>query len=421
MKEQTFRFGVLLFVVLQVQAVLAEPIDFANDWPWWRGPNLNSHASSGQNPPTTFNERKNVKWLVEVPGSGHSSPTVVGNRIFLATADTQNQIQGVICFDRKNGKQLWITPIHQGKFPAEIHPKNTHASSTIACNGDFLFTTFFNDRQVNVSCLNVTGDLVWTKSAGAYDPKKYKFGYGASPLLYSDLVIVAAESDQGSYLAAFHQNTGEEAWRIERTQDVSFSSPVVANVAGREQLLISGLFEVSSFNPATGEKLWSVPGTTQATCGTIVWNEDTVFASGGYPKAETIAVKADGSGEVVWRNKRKCYEQSMVIHNGYLYAFADGGILYCWRASDGEEMWKKRLGGDVSSSPVLVNDTIYLANEDGEVFVIRANPDRYEEVSRTRLGTDLFPTPSVVGNQIFYRFGKGIGPRRQEYLICIGE
>ena len=339
---------------------------------------------------------------------------------FLATADEQRQIQGVICFDRNTGKQLWITPCESGKFPPEIHPKNTHASGTIACNGDAVFAVFYNDQKLKVSCLSVEGEQVWSKSAGRYEPKKFRFGFGASPMLHEDMVIVTGESDNGSYIAAFAQSDGEEQWRINRPAGISFSTPVIANVAGREQLLISGLNKVSSYDPKSGNELWSVPGTTDATCGTMVWDGDVVFASGGYPKAETLAVKADGSGTVLWRNNKKCYEQSMLAHEGYVYGFADKGVMYCWRASDGKQMWVQRLGGDVSSSPVLVGDTIYAGNEQGAIFIFKANPDRYEEVSRTQLGNSLFATPSVVDNKIYYRVGKGSGQRRQEFLYCIG-
>lgn len=422
MIRMTYLFSLLMLVCsLQPRWALSAGPDLNNDWAAWRGPTLDGKAASGQRPPTTFSERQNVVWRVEVPGRGHSSPIVVGNRIFLATADEQRQVQGAICFDRTSGKQLWITPIHRGNFPPEIHKKNTHASGTIACNGEQIFTVFYNQGQIKVSALSLAGKLLWSKSAGPFNPQKYKFGYGASPLLYEDKVIVAGESDSGSFITAFTQEKGAQAWRINRREDISFSSPIVGHVAGKDQLLISGLFEVSSYDPATGKKLWSVPGTTQATCGTMVWDGDLVFASGGFPEAQTIGVKADGSGEVVWKNRQKCYEQSMLAHDGYLYGYTDGGIVYCWRASDGQEMWKSRLGGNVSSSPILANGNIYAANEAGQIFVFKATPESYQEVSQTRLGNELFATPTFVDNKIFYRVADSNGQQRQEYLYCIGD
>lgn len=407
-------------VALLVPQSLSAATDPLQDWPVWRGPYANGKAADNQKPPTSFGENQNVLWKVPVPGRGHASPVIVGDQIFLTTADEQRQVQGVICYDKKSGKQLWITPLHKGNFPGQIHKKNTHASGTVACNGEMLFTAFYNQGQIKVSGITLAGKPVWSKSAGQYNPQKYKFGYGASPLLYKDFVVAAGESDAGSFITAFDQKTGSSAWRISRREDISFSTPVVASINGRDQLLISGLFEVSSYDPNTGKKLWSQPGTTQATCGTMVWDNGIVFASGGYPEAQTIAVRADGS-EVLWKNTQKCYEQSMLAHEGYLYGYTDGGIAVCWRGSDGKEMWKKRLGGNVSASPVLANGNIYVANEAGEIFIFKATPESYQQVAATRLGDDIFPTPAFVDNKIFYRVGVNNGQQRQEYLYCIGE
>ncbi len=408
-----------IFVTLCLQDLSAATPDPEQDWASWRGPYSNGTAAEGQTPPTQFGSRKNLLWKVKVPGRGHSSPVIVGDKIFLTTADEQRQVQGVVCFDRKTGKQLWITPIHKGSFPPEIHPKNTHASGTVACNGDALFTAFYNGGQVKLSALSMSGKPLWSKPAGRFNPQKYKYGHAASPLLYGNTVIISGESENGSFIAAFAQNSGKEVWRIQRRADISFSSPIVANVAGRDQLLISGLFEVSSYDPKTGNKLWAVEGTTQATCGTMVWDGDLVFASGGYPKAQTIAVNAR-SGQVVWQNNQKSYEQSMLAHDGYLYAHTDAGVGICWRASDGKEMWKTRLGGKVSSSPTLAGGNIYIGNEAGQVFVFKATPDSYQEVARTKFSDELFATPTFVDNNICYRVATQDG-QRQEYLFCFGE
>jgi hypothetical protein len=194
----------------------------------------------------------------------------------------------------------------------------------------------------------------------------------------------------------------------------------VANVAGRDQLLISGLNAVASYNPQDGKSLWVAPGTTNATCGTMVWDGDLVFASGGYPKAETICVKADGSKHVVWKNNEKCYEQSMLATGGYVYAVTDQGVAYCWRGADGREMWKQRLQGPVSSSPILVGDTIYSTNEAGTTYVFKADPNRFTSVAQNQLEQEGFATMAVCGDRIYIRAASGHGPQRKETLYCIG-
>ena len=178
-------------------------------------------------------------------------------------------------------------------------------------------------------------------------------GYAPSPLIYRGTVIISGEYDGKSFIAAFGREDGKEAWRIGRPQNITFSSPVVGRVAGKDQLLLSGGDKVSSYDPQSGKLHWETAGTAAATCGTLVWDGDIVFASGGYPKSETLAVKADGSGEVLWRNNQNCYEQSMITVDGHLYALTGKGVLYCWRGIDGQEMWNARLQGLVSASPVL--------------------------------------------------------------------
>lgn len=391
-----------------------------NDWPVWRGPNSNGVAATDQTPPVEWSERSNVIWKAKVPGRGHSSPTVVGDRIFLATADEVNQKQGVIAFDRKTGEQAWITEVSSGGFPKQ-HKKNTQATATIACDGERLFVTFHHHNKVTLAALAVDGQIEWKKDIGAFHPQLYEYGYAPSPILYGPTVIVAADYEKGGWLAAHDRVTGDEVWNTNRPSMLSFSSPVVANVAGREQLLISGCGLVASYDPADGKLLWDVEATTMATCGTIVWDGDLVFASGGYPKPETVCIRADGSREIVWTNSQKCYEQSMVAVDGYVYCLTDKGVAYCWRGSDGEEMWKERLSGPVSASPVLVGDTIYQSNEGGTTFVFKANPEKFEEVAVNRLGDESFASPAICGGRIYLRVADNSGNSRQEYLYCIGN
>ena len=388
------------------------------DWPGWRGPNRNGIADPAQKVPIEWSETNNVLWKVPIPGRGHSSPTLVGNQIFLATADESRQTQTVLALDRATGKPLWQTEISRGGFP-KIHRKNTHATGTIASDGERVFATFHHHNLVTLAALDLAGKILWKEDVGPYHPQAYEYGYAASPVIWESLVIVAAECENGSYLAALDRRTGEAVWKTGRPKSQSYSSPVVARVAGREQLLISGQELVSSYDPNTGAKLWSAPGTTMATCGTMVWNDQLVFASGGYPKAETIAVKADGSGEVVWKNRQKCYEQSMLVHNGHVYGLNDSGIAFCLRATDGELAWQHRLAGPVSASPVLVGDVIYQSIENGTTFVFRADPQKFELLAKNQLGDEAFATPTICGNRIYLRTAKRERGERQEYLYCL--
>ena len=353
---------------------------------------------------------------MNIPGRGHSSPIVVGDSLYLTTADKAAGTQSVLAISR-GGKPKWIQKVHQGGIPAENHPKNTEASPSLAFDGEALFGAFYNSAAIQLTKLTTDGSVVWQKNVGGYQPRQYKYGYAASPLLYGNTVIVVGDFDGPSFLAALDRQTGETIWKVRRPGRLSFSSPIVATVAGREQLLLSGADMVASYDPKTGDLIWKVNATTMATCGTMVWDQDRVFASGGYPKAETVCIAADGSGKVIWSNNTKCYEQSMLAHGGYIYAVADNSIAFCWRASDGKTMWRQRLGGKYSSSPLLVGDKIYVFNESGDGFTFAANPQAFNGLAQKKVASEVFASPVVVDDTLYLRVADNQG-RRQESLLA---
>ena len=341
---------VLLLLYVRSTLFAADPIVVSDsDWPWWRGPTRDGKALAGQKVPVRFGPEQNVIWKVPVNGRGHGSPTVVGNTIFLSTADEVKRTQSVIAFERRTGKQRWETVVNRGAFPKKIHRNNTHASATIGSDGKRAFVIFYNNNGIQLAALNFDGSVLWEKQAGTFFPQKYEFGYGASPLIHGDHVIVAADYEKGGFLAAFDRNTGREAWRSKRKAMTNYASPVVATIAGKEQILLGGNMSVNGYDLASGNELWSAPGPSKATCASLVTDGVLIFSSGGFPEKFTVAVNS--SGQEVWRNNQKSYEQSMLWHDGYLYTITDAGIAYCWRGSDGKEMWRQRLKGRLVHPP----------------------------------------------------------------------
>ncbi len=393
----------------------------AGPWLQWRGPNRNGVVID-QNPPTSWSDTENVNWKVKVPGRGHASPIVVDDQIILATANKEDETQSVVSFNLETGKQNWITEVNKGNFNPRIYPTNTHASSTMASDGTHLFAVFNNNRVAQLVALDLSGKVVWEKKEAAkFVPKRYQFGFGSSPIVHDDLVIVCSECEQEGSMVAFNKDNGEEVWRVAREAATSYSTPVVANVSGKEQLILSGGNKTISYNPKDGSKMWEVQGPWSVTCGTAVWSDDMVFVSGGFPSQGTMAIKADGSGEVAWQNRAKCYEQSMLYYDGYVYGLADSGVCYCWRASDGEEMWNGRMEKKVSASPVLANGHIYMTLENGKTYVIKANPEAFEVVAENQLGSAGFATASIVNNQLLMRVAEGVKLTDQEWLYSIGK
>ncbi len=388
----------------------------ANDWGGWRGPSGDGIALP-QEVVTTWDEDNNVMWRADVPGRGHSSPTVVGDSVFLATAIEAEETQVVIAYNRKDGTERWRTVLHRGGFPSsrEVHQKATNANGTIASDGRRLYIAMLNSNAIIASALDSDGKILWQQEIGKFASK---FGYAPSPVIYKSLVIFAADNGGGGYLAALDGATGKVAWRVSRGEVDSYSSPAVANVGGRDQLLISGCDAVTSYDPATGEELWRTSCIADSTCGTVVTTSDRILASGGFPEMETVCLSADG--EIIWSNSEQVYEPSMIISGDYVIGVNDDGVAVCWEIESGEQQWKKRLGGNFSASPVLVDDVVIVPNLEGSTFVFRAG-EEFEEIAENRLGDDAYASPAVAGGQIFLRIGVGKGTDRREQLVCISN
>ena len=358
-----------------------------------------------------------------MPGRGHSSPTVVGRRIYLTTADTGTETQSLLVFDRKSGQLVRQTVAHRGGLPQKIHPNNTHASPTVASDGQRVFALFYNGDAAWVTAFDLEGEKLWQQRAIGFDPQQYQFGFGSSPVLVDGLVIVASEYDgQESGVVALDAQTGQHRWTTPRPKLLSYSSPARALIRGETHLLLSGNNQLAAYLPATGRQLWSTPGATQATCGTMVFDPASglAFASGGYPVNFTCAVQTSGNHAIQWQNNVKCYEQSMLIVDGHLFGISDIGVAYCWRAADGEEMWKSRLGGKFSSSPLLVDGRIYVTNEAGTTYVFASDPSEFRSLATNQLGTEAFATPTPADGRLYHRFANDENSQLQEYLVAIG-
>jgi hypothetical protein len=390
----------------------------STDWPWWRGPARDGIASPEQQPPLRWSATENIVWKAPVPGRGHASPIAVGPRVFLATADEQQQVQSVLCYDRATGRQLWKVDVHTGGLERRGHQKSSQASATVACDGERVFVNFLHDGAIYTTALGLDGRQLWQVRIGDFVTHQ---GFGSSPALYQSLVIVSADHKGGGVLTALDRATGKQVWKQDRPKLPNYMSPTILPVNGRDQLLIGGCDLVSSFDPLTGQRLWEIAGSTTECVGTLVTDGQLVFASGGYPKKLTVAVRGDGSGEIAWQNSVQTYVPSMLAHDGYLYTVTDAGVATCWKSSTGEEAWKTRLGGTFNASPVLVGDRIYATNQEGKTFIFKATPDGYEAIAENQLGEDVYATPVICGGRIYFRAAEQIDGKRQEFLYCIGS
>jgi len=387
------------------------------DWPWWRGPFRNGMAKSEQMPPIRFSDSENVKWKVAVDGRGYGSPTVVGGQVFLATSDESTGSQSLVCYDRKTGSKLWQTIVHRSGGMRK-NAKSTAASSTPACDGERVFINFPNADALVTTALDLQGNVLWQTEVSKYVIHQ---GYGASPAVYQDLVIVSADNKGGGAIAGINRRTGKIVWQRQRPMLPNYPSPILLNAHGKDQLIMVGCDLVTSYDPLTGETSWETPGATTECVTSTLTDGNLVYTSGGYPTNHMSAIAADGSKRLVWENSNRLYVPSLVIRDGYLYGILDAGIAICLKADSGVEMWKERLGGTFTSSPVLVGDKIYASNEAGDFFVFRAGPDAFERLATNRLGDLVMATPAICGGEIFHRVTHVDDTgKQQEMLYCLG-
>jgi outer membrane protein assembly factor BamB len=390
----------------------------ASDWPWWRGPDRNGIAAADQTPPTEWSDTKNIVWQTRVPGRGHGSPIVVGHQIFLATAEHDREVQSVLCFDRESGEKLWQTTIHQGGFDTKGNSKSSLASSTVACDGKHLYINFLNAGAIHTTALNRDGKILWQKKITDYILHQ---GFASSPAIYGSLLLVSADNKGTGLIAALNREDGSFAWKSPRPKFPNYTSPIVLKVAGREQLLFTGCDLVTSFDPLTGSKLWEVEGSTTECVTSTVTDGKLIFTSGGYPTNHISAIAADGSGTVVWKNTSRVYVPSMLVHDGHLFTVLDAGVAMCWQCDTGKELWKGRIQGTFSASPVLVGDLIYVTSEAGKTYIYKADPAAFELVAENQLGSDVFATPTIVQSRIYMRAATMKDGNREESLYCIGK
>ena len=415
-----FAFVVMWFVLTgtPIFAQLEGPFT-KEDWPWWRGPSRDGVAEPDQKLPIKFGPEENVLWKTPIPGRGHSSPTIVGKRIYLTTADEKKQIQSVLCYDRESGKQLWKTDVHKGGFAKKgVNKRSSYASASVACDGKRLYINFHCHEAIHATALDLDGKILWQKEITKYRPHQ---GYGSSPALFKGLLYVNADNKGGGTFATLDPASGDILRKHARPKTPNYASPIILRVAGKDQLFLTGCDKVTSFHPITGKVLWEIDGATTECVTSTVTDGKAIITSGGYPSNHISAVLADGSGKVLWRHKIRVYVPSMVLADGHVYAVTDDGIVHCIHVASGEITWKKRLGGTFNASLVLVGDSIYAQNQDGQIFIYKANPEAYESIAINQLGEDVFATPTIVGNRLYYRVAHYKGRERQEYLYCIGQ
>ncbi len=410
------RPSALLPVLAAVSCLLSATPGPAEDWPGWRGPKGDG-SSAEPAFPVKWSATENVKWKAPVPGTGHSSPIVSKGRVFLTSCLEGEKKRMLYCLDRADGKTLWERVVVVAPLEKK-HKLNSYASSTPAADGERVYVTFLDQPRLRVYCYDFAGNKVWEQSPGEFHSVH---GFCSSPVLYKDLVIVNADQDPEpggrAYIVALDKKTGEERWRIDRPNRLrSYCPPVIGNLGGRTQMVLTGSKCVASYDPDTGKQLWLVRGPTEQFVSSVVFQNGTVFLTAGFPDRWVMAIDPTGSGDVtkthvLWSKKNDGgYVPSPVAAGGYFFVVTDEGVGSCWNAKTGKALWHERLGGHHSGSGVVAGGHVYFTDDEGVTFVLNPSPE-YEPAARNSIGEHCYSSPAFSDGEIFLR--------GETHLFCI--
>jgi outer membrane protein assembly factor BamB len=422
-------------LALAIALVLAAPAS-AQRWPSFRGPDARG-VDAAATPPLTWDvgAGTNVAWSTEIPGLGHSSPVVWDDRVFVTTAvilpgaggeaaaaadavvnlrdgasvpATSRHAWRLYCLDRATGRVLWERTAHEGVPRVKRHSKGSQASASPATDGRHVVAMMGSE---GLFAYDMNGRSLWTRDLGRLnqgyvDDPSNEWSPGSSPIIHDGLVIVQNDRHADSYVAAFDVETGTEQWRVGRDEMPSWATPAV--IAGARPTIVTNSPRfIRGHDAATGRELWRVAEGSQVKVPTPVVFEDLVIVTGGWPTGgKPIMAIRTATGEVVWKLERgSSYTPTPLVYDGVLYVLVDNGVLAAYDPRTGRRHYQQRIAPDAggfSASPIGAGGRLYVASEDGVLFVIRAGT-RFEVLARNDMKEMCLATPALSGDLLLVR------------------
>ncbi len=442
------QFLCIIFTVFLAQILYAQQDEskYNHNWHQWRGPEATGFSSFG-NPPIEWNETKNVKWKIEIPGRGHSTPIIWEDKVFITTAiptdqkieketSSESETEGrrgppsrepeyvndfiVMAINRNDGSVLWKTTVCQ-ELPVDgTHRLGSWASNSSVTDGERLYA-YFGSR--GLYCLDFAGNVLWSRDFGQME-KVMSFGEGSSPALYKDKIVIVWDHQGESFLYIIDKNTGEDIRKIPRDEGSSWASPYIVHVNGQDQVITSATDKIRSYDLETGEIIWEGSGMTRNVIPNPIVGQKVAYLMSGFRGNALKAIdltKAKGditdSEAIVWEyNQGTPYTPSGLLANGKLYFLrSNNGELTCLDAADGKvnySLQKLEGTGTVFASPVGVRDRLYVSSESGITYVIKQGPT-FEILAKNTLDDGNFASMALAGDELFIR---GF-----QYLYCLSE
>jgi outer membrane protein assembly factor BamB len=401
----------------------------AANWPHWRADLAGSGIAQEGPAPTSWSATENVLWKIDLPNRGNSTPVVWGDKVFLTQVIEAENNRTLMCLDRNTGKLLWRQGVIYDK-PEKTHKTNPYCSASPTTDGERVIVTF---GSAGVFCYDFDGKELWSRDLG---PQRHTWGNASSPVIFGDLCILYHGPDPNARLLTMDKKTGKTQWEFKepkwtirgRTDGFegndeggivgSFSTPIIVNHQGRDELIMSFPTQIKAFNPETGEELWSCQGLNPLVYTSPIAGEGVVVAMGGY-KGNSVAVKLGGSGDVtqshrLWQKVRANGGiGSGVVHEGHIYFPDGGGTARCLNLETGNIVWEQRLSGpgrnrSIWSNFTLVGDNVYAINKSGDVIVFKASPE-WRQVAANSIGREESNSSIVVvDGEVYLRTYKAL-------------
>lgn len=392
------------------------PVLAAENWPGWRGPRGDGSVENGPLP-VEWDLAADLVWKAPMPGVGHASPIIWEDRVFVVDAIEETAERVLLCLDRSTGKRLWEKTVLESPFE-DIHRLNSRASSTPLTDGERVYVSFLDKTEMFVAAYDFDGNQLWKSRPGVFSSKH---GYCSSPVLWQDTIIVNGDHDGDAYIVSLDRKTGQEVWKVDRPNKTrSYCTPLIRQIDGRNQLILSGSKSVASYDPDTGEQHWLIDGPTEQFVASLVYNPEDklLFLTCGFPTRHLMGIRPDGRGNVTkthvaWHETvGASYVPSPIAIGPYFLVVADNGVASCFVAKSGERLWRERLPGGHSASLLSANGLAYFLSDDGILSVVKPGPE-FNVVAQSELGEEAYASPAACDGQLFIR---GL-----THLYCIGK
>ncbi len=407
-----------------------------SNWPQWRGPKGTGQTSAA-GVVTQWGPDQNVKWRLELPEAGNSTPVVWEDQIFLTQPLAESNGRALICVDRKSGVERWRrSVVYAEKEPT--HNTNPYCSASPVTDGERVIAWF---GSAGVVCWDMNGKELWRRSLGR---QEHIWGYGSSPILHNDLCILNFGPGNQEFLIAFDKATGETRWKVDamdneselalsgkendgnandfgskkpRSQRLrgSWNTPIIVQVDGRSELIVALPRRVSAFDPSTGAQLWTCGGGAPLAYASLMEHEGVVVALGGYGGA-SLAIRVGGRGDVtqthrLWHKpKDSGWLGTGVADKGAVYVCDMGGVIHCIAVETGQAFWKKRGdgGGTWSSMTQTADGLIYLLTKSGTTTVFRPDQQEFKQIALNKLNEPTNASVVAAGKQVLVRTDKAL-------------